>query len=175
MDCSQPASSVHGILPRQAYWNELPFPPPGDLHNQGSKQQHQPVDSLPVSHLEKPIISLGDPFITGVSWVSGKYTHHFGEGSDYEWPPCRECVWPLSSIFLAALHSALLRVLHPPHPESQILLSLVFWVFPLSLDAWRSSQSPPDNLGVNIFSKLYLLWFSQRSNCHCCNVYTIGT
>ena len=34
MDCSLPGSSVHGIS-RQEYWNELPFPPPGDLPNSG--------------------------------------------------------------------------------------------------------------------------------------------
>ena len=28
---SPPGSSVHGIFPRQEYWSELPFPPPGDL------------------------------------------------------------------------------------------------------------------------------------------------
>ena len=111
-DYSQPGSSVHGLFPRQEYWNELPLPPPGDLHSQGSKRQPLPrrVGSLPLSHLENPIISLRDPFITVVSWVSGKHIHHFGEGSDYEWPPCGECVWPLPSIFLAALHSALLTV-----------------------------------------------------------------
>ena len=32
MDCSPPGSSVRGIF-RQEYWNELPFPPPGDLPN----------------------------------------------------------------------------------------------------------------------------------------------
>ena len=30
MDCSPPGSSVHGFS-RQEFWNELPFPPPGDL------------------------------------------------------------------------------------------------------------------------------------------------
>ena len=32
MDCSPPGHSVHGI-PRQKYWNKLPFPSPGDLLN----------------------------------------------------------------------------------------------------------------------------------------------
>ena len=30
MDCSPPGSSVRGIF-QEEYWNELPFPPPGDL------------------------------------------------------------------------------------------------------------------------------------------------
>ena len=30
MDCSPPASSVHGIL-QAKYWSELTHPPPGDL------------------------------------------------------------------------------------------------------------------------------------------------
>ena len=34
MDCSPPGSSVHGI-PRQEYWNGLPFPSPGDLPDSG--------------------------------------------------------------------------------------------------------------------------------------------
>ena len=34
MDCSPPGSSVRGIF-RQEYWNELPFPPPGDLPDPG--------------------------------------------------------------------------------------------------------------------------------------------
>ena len=34
MDCSLPASSVHGIL-RQEYWSVLPFPSPEDLSDPG--------------------------------------------------------------------------------------------------------------------------------------------
>ena len=34
MDCSQPGSSVWGFS-RQEYWNGLPCPPPGDLHEPG--------------------------------------------------------------------------------------------------------------------------------------------
>ena len=34
MDCSQPGSSVHGIV-KQEYWSGLPNPPPGDLHDPG--------------------------------------------------------------------------------------------------------------------------------------------
>ena len=37
MDCSPSGSSVHG-LPRQEYWNGLPFPSPGDLLNPGIKR-----------------------------------------------------------------------------------------------------------------------------------------
>ena len=36
MDCSPSGSSAHG-LPRQEYWNGLPFPSPGDLLNPGIK------------------------------------------------------------------------------------------------------------------------------------------
>ena len=36
MDCSPPASSVHGFS-RQQYWSGLPFPPPGDLLDPGIK------------------------------------------------------------------------------------------------------------------------------------------
>ena len=34
MDCNPPHYSVHGIS-RQEYWNEMPFPFPGDLSNPG--------------------------------------------------------------------------------------------------------------------------------------------
>ena len=33
--CSQPGSSIHGILHRQEYWSEFPFPSPGDLPDPG--------------------------------------------------------------------------------------------------------------------------------------------
>ena len=36
MDCSQPGSSVLGIL-QQEHWSGLPCPPPGDLPNSGIK------------------------------------------------------------------------------------------------------------------------------------------
>ena len=36
MDCSQPGSSVHGIL-QQEYWSGYPFPPPRDLPDPGIK------------------------------------------------------------------------------------------------------------------------------------------
>ena len=35
MDCSAPASPVHGIFFSQEYWSELLFPPPEDLRGQG--------------------------------------------------------------------------------------------------------------------------------------------
>ena len=51
-DCSSPASSIHGILSRQEYWNGLPFPPPGDLPNPGLLcLLYWQADSLPLSHL----------------------------------------------------------------------------------------------------------------------------
>ena len=47
------------ILSRQEYWIRLPFPPPGDLPNQGSNLHllsflHWQADSLPLSHLGSP-------------------------------------------------------------------------------------------------------------------------
>ena len=37
MDCSPPASSVHGIFQAREYWSGLSFPSPGDLPNPGIK------------------------------------------------------------------------------------------------------------------------------------------
>ena len=39
-------------FPSQEYWSEFPFPPPGDLPNQGSNSHflHWQVDSLPLSN-----------------------------------------------------------------------------------------------------------------------------
>ncbi|CAI9172100.1 unnamed protein product [Rangifer tarandus platyrhynchus] len=43
-------------FPRQAYWNGLPFPSPGDLLNPGTepKSPAWQVDALPLSHLGSP-------------------------------------------------------------------------------------------------------------------------
>ena len=38
MDCSLPGFSVCGIS-RQEYWNQLPFPPPGDLPDTGMEPE----------------------------------------------------------------------------------------------------------------------------------------
>ena len=51
MDCSLPASSVHGILQvRILEW--LPFSLPGDLSNLGMEPEPPPLqaDSLPLNH-----------------------------------------------------------------------------------------------------------------------------
>ena len=55
MDCSPPGSSVRGIF-RQEYWNELPFPPPGDLPDPGIELTSPALqeDSLPLSHQGSP-------------------------------------------------------------------------------------------------------------------------
>ena len=47
-------------FPRQEYWSGLPFPAPGDLSTQGLKLHllHWQADSLPLSHLGGPILSL---------------------------------------------------------------------------------------------------------------------
>ena len=48
MDCSSPASSVHGIF-HQEYWSGLPFPSPGGLPNPGMEPESPGLqaDSLP--------------------------------------------------------------------------------------------------------------------------------
>ena len=63
LDCSPPGSSVYGI-PRQERWSGLPFSLPGEIFpTQGSNPGlqgplHWQVDSLPLSHLENPIIPI---------------------------------------------------------------------------------------------------------------------
>ena len=53
MDCSLPASSIHGDFFKQEYWSGLPFPPPGDLPDPWSNLSLLlwQADSLPLSHL----------------------------------------------------------------------------------------------------------------------------
>ena len=43
----------------QEYWSGLPFPPPGDLPDPGTETVSPAwqVDSLPLSHLESPVIT----------------------------------------------------------------------------------------------------------------------
>ena len=55
MDCSQPGSSVHGIL-QQEYWRGLTFPSPEDLPNPGIKPRSPALqaDSLPLEPPGKP-------------------------------------------------------------------------------------------------------------------------
>ena len=55
LDCSLPASTVHGIS-QDEYWSRLPFPTPGDLADLGIELMspaflHWQADSLPLSHL----------------------------------------------------------------------------------------------------------------------------
>ena len=60
MEYSSPGSSVQGFS-RQEYWSGLPYPPPGDLPNQGLNMcfqhlLHWLVGSLPLVPPGKPII-----------------------------------------------------------------------------------------------------------------------
>ena len=49
-------------FPRQEYWSELPFPPPGDIPDPGMEPISPALqaDSLPLSH-----------FLWGSSWKEG--------------------------------------------------------------------------------------------------------
>ena len=53
MDGSTPGSSVHGFS-RQEYWSGLPWPPPGDLPDPGTKPASPALqaNSLLLSHQE---------------------------------------------------------------------------------------------------------------------------
>ena len=55
MDYSPPGSSVLGTF-LQEYWNELPFPPPGDLPNSGIEPTCLALqaDSIPLGHKGSP-------------------------------------------------------------------------------------------------------------------------
>ena len=59
MDCSQPGSSVRGIL-RQEYWNGLPFTSPEDLPDPGIKPVSPALqaDALPSELLGKPLVNV---------------------------------------------------------------------------------------------------------------------
>ena len=48
---------------RQEYWNGLPFPSPGDLSGPGIElaSPHWQADSLPLSYLGSPTVSLFNP------------------------------------------------------------------------------------------------------------------
>ena len=56
VDCSQPGSSVHGILQAE-YWSGLPSPPPGGLPDPGiePKSPALQADSLPSEPAGKPV------------------------------------------------------------------------------------------------------------------------
>ena len=64
VDCSPPASSVHGIL-QPEYWSGLPFPSPGDLPNPVIKRRSPELQAYSLSSEppEKPSISLNTPKI----------------------------------------------------------------------------------------------------------------
>ena len=64
MDCSPPGSFVHGI-PRQEYWNGLPFSSPGDLPDPeiGSVPPALQAESVPLS--QPP----GKPKEERISWL----------------------------------------------------------------------------------------------------------
>ena len=57
--CQVPLSMV---FLRQEYWNGLPFPSPGDLHNLGIEPGSPAwqADSLPLSHLGSPRLYLNE-------------------------------------------------------------------------------------------------------------------
>ena len=48
-------------FPRQEYWSQLPFPPPGIFLTQGSNPSllHWQADSLPLNHQGQPINLIG--------------------------------------------------------------------------------------------------------------------
>ena len=56
MACSLPGSSLSMGFSRQRYWSELPFPPPGDLHDSGIEPRSPALqaDSLPLVPPGKP-------------------------------------------------------------------------------------------------------------------------
>ena len=58
MDGSLSGSSVHGIS-KEEYWSGLPLPSPGDLADLGIEPRESlAVDSLPLSHLGSPQVSV---------------------------------------------------------------------------------------------------------------------
>ena len=57
MDCSLPGSSVHV---RQEYWSGLPYPPPGNLSDQGSN-----LRLLPCQTYSSPLRHMGSPGLSG--------------------------------------------------------------------------------------------------------------
>ena len=67
MDYVTHQASLSMEFPRQEYWNGLPFPPPGDLPNQGSNPHlllllHWQAGSLPLHHLGGPQRLVGGSF-----------------------------------------------------------------------------------------------------------------
>ena len=69
---------------RQEYWGGLPFPPPGDLPDPGIELHLLHIlcwqaDSLPLSHLGKPIYL---------------YNHHHIQDEDHFHPQSLPCVFP---------------------------------------------------------------------------------
>ena len=60
---------------RQEYWNELPFPPPGDLPNPGTESTSPAwqVDSLPLSHQGNFIILYYEQNVLTVQLTLGVY------------------------------------------------------------------------------------------------------
>ena len=76
VDSSLSGSSVHG-LSRQEYWSGLPFPPQGDLPEQGSNLcllclLHWQAVSLPLHHLGGPECWIDYNFSMEISMDSGK-------------------------------------------------------------------------------------------------------
>ena len=93
MDCSQPGSSVLGIL-QQEHWSGLPCPPPGDLPNSGI----QPV-------------SLMFPALAGRFFTTSTPGKPPGQVS---WPPVTAAAYVFTK--------AALRVFCSPELPSKLLL-----------------------------------------------------
>ena len=60
-------------FPRQEYWSGLPFPPPGDLPDPGIEPSSPALqaDSLPLSHLRRPVVVSFDilPTVTSLHFA----------------------------------------------------------------------------------------------------------
>ena len=76
MACSPPGSAAHGLIPKQEYWSELPFPPPEDLPYPGIKPGSPALqaDSFPLSHWGSPAVKNG--YIVNALF--------FSKGNDYK-------------------------------------------------------------------------------------------
>ena len=81
LDRRPPGSSVRS--PRQEYWSELPFPPPGDLPNPGTEPGTEPAspalagrffNTEPITLLKQQLPPPGFP--VGTPGVPGKEREH---------------------------------------------------------------------------------------------------
>ena len=89
-------------FPRQEYWRGLPFPPPGDLPDPGSKllslaSSVRQVDSLQLYHLGSPDLTA---YYKGTSWPSYVSTGLFVFSSSNS--PCFQQLWKVDLVYLEA-------------------------------------------------------------------------